>query len=297
MDIERKNNSLKSRVLKMMIILSKYKNNTFSTENVQKYINKNAKKTIKKGLFNGMQKNEYDKNIYYVYSNKSKNLLFYIHGGSFVEKPSYFQIKFVKKLANKLNSDLIIPIYKTLPIGTAEITLDQMIKLYKNMIEKYDNIYLVGDSAGGGAILSLAMSISKTDLIRPKAIIALSPWLDLSLTNRRIVDFSDKDIVCSIEGNKYCGKLWASNLDEKDYRVSAKYGDVKMLDNVFVSSSSNEICNPDCIDFVKELKKKKINYQYVEFLKQFHNFELYPIKESNLLIQDIFNFIQEVNHE
>ena len=85
--------------------------------------------------------------------------------------------------------------------------------------------------------------------------------------------------------------------DEKDYRVSAKYGDVKMLDNVFISSSSNEICNPDCIDFVKELKKKKINYQYVEFLKQFHNFELYPIKESNLLIQDIFNFIQEVNHE
>ena len=57
MDIERKNNSLKSRVLKKMIILSKYKNNTFSSENVQKYINKNAKKKIKKCLFNGMQKN------------------------------------------------------------------------------------------------------------------------------------------------------------------------------------------------------------------------------------------------
>lgn len=293
MEIKYDSNSFKSILIKKLIKLSGFKKNTNTLENTKNYINKCSKRKINENLFNGMIKTKTEDYIFYKWNNKKniKSVILYIHGGSFVDKPLNIQINFIKKLSEELNTDLIIPIYKTIPEGTGIQFYQEMLLIYNLLIKKYKKIYLVGDSAGGGAALSLNMLINEEKLPSPEAVIMLSPWLDISLTNKKIDNI--KDIVCSKTGNIYCGQLWKDTLDEKDYKVSPLYGNVNKLNKVFIACSKNEICNPDCINLVDKLKKESINYKYVEFTKQFHNFELYPIKESKIVINEISKFIKE----
>lgn len=288
------NNSLKSIFFKFLIVFSNFKRNTSTVESTKKYILWCQKRKINTKTFQKMSKIEYKNYIYYentYKSNTSHSVLFYIHGGSFVDKPLYMQVKFAKKIAKKLHIDLVIPIYENIPNGNATLFLEEMIDIYSYLLKKYNNIYLMGDSAGGGAALSLYMLLVNKKINRPKGIILLSPWLDLSLTNKDIEN--KNDIVCSIVGNRYCGSIWAGALDINDYRVSPLYGNVADLNNVFITCSKNELCQPDCIKLVSKLDNEHIDYRFMQFNHQFHNFELYPIKESKIVIEEISKYMME----
>ena len=285
-------NSFKSKFFKFLIIISKFKKNTSSISNSEKYMKKCQKKKLKNIFFKNMKKMIYKNQIIYSYNEENSNcILIYIHGGSYVDKPLKIQLDFVKKIAKVINAELVIPIYKTLPDGNYKIFFEEIIDLYKNLEKKNKKIYLIGDSAGGGAVLSLNMLLVKEGINKIEATILLSPWLDMSLENPEISSKEKKDIVCSVEGNRFFGKKWANDIDTKDFRVSPIYGDMIGLNKIFLSCSDNEICQPDCLKLSQILKKSKINYKFVEFENQFHNFELYPTKESEILIEEIEKYV------
>lgn len=288
-------NSFKSRLIKLLIKLSGFKKNTSSISNTKKYIVKCRKRKINKNTFKGMIKINFEGYTLYTWNgtieNSTNSFLVYIHGGSFIDKPLNLQIKFMRKVAKKLNSTLIVPLYKTIPNGNSCEMLKEMKLIYQLLLEQKKRIYLIGDSAGGGAILSLNLLLINEKLTKPDTIIMLSPWLDLSLKNEKINE--KNDIVCSIPGNRYCGKIWANNYDIEDYRVSPIYGDFSNLNKVFISCGAREICQPDCIRLVDKLKQIKKDYKFIQFDNQFHNFEIYPTLESKILIEEIYKYVME----
>lgn len=272
--------------------MSNFKKTTSSIENTKKYIKWCSHKKINKKIFNGMKKENYKEYTFYKYDTKDENeesILIYIHGGSFVDKPLNMQVKFAKKVAKKINSSLIIPLYKTIPEGNAQIFFEEMIQIYNYMLGKYKKVYLMGDSAGGGAVLSLNLLLNNLNIKSPDSIIMLSPWLDLTLKNKDIVN--KKDIVCSEIGNRYCGSLWTDKYDVNDYRISPINGNFSHLNKVFILCGGNEICQPDCVEFAKQLENNKIDYEFIQFDNQFHNFELYPIPESKVAINEIYDYV------
>ena len=287
-------NSIKSIFFKILIKLSNYKKNTSTKENSIKYMKICEKKIYNPKIFKGMTKRKYQNCDYYTYNEEIGNAtLFYIHGGSFVDKPLKIQIDFAKKVANKINAELIVPLYKTLPNGNCNTFLDDMTKLYSYIKSNNKKIFLMGDSAGGGAALSLNMYLINEEKCNVDMVIMLSPWLDLSLDNNEVLSKDKNDIVCSVKGNKFLGEKWAENIDIKNYKASPIYGNFNGIKKVFISCGGNEICQPDCIKISNKLKQENINYKFIEFNKQFHNFELYPTKESNILINEIFEYVME----
>ena len=294
MEKEYNSNSIKSIIFKILIRLSNFKKNTKTVKNAINYIKKCQNKKYNIHSFKKMSKKCYKGYNFFTYNENKNNIkLVYIHGGSFVDKPMKIQVDFSKKIAERINAELIIPVYETLPNGNCEKFLTEMTELCKYLNKNKSKIFLIGDSAGGGAALSLNMFLLKKEIDVINGIILLSPWLDLSLENENIKKILKKDIVCSIDGNRYLGKKWANNIKMDDYKVSPLYGNVDKIKNIFISCGGNEICQPDCLKFVKRLKDKNINYKFVEFKKQFHNFELFPTKEAKILENEIIDFIVE----
>lgn len=295
MEINYSNNSFKSRIIKILIKLSGFKKNTSSISNTKRYISKCRKRKINKNTFKDMIKSSYDEYTLYTWNGTIENckdsFLVYIHGGSFIDNPLNIQINFVKKVAKKLNSTLIVPLYKKIPDGNSYELLKEMKLIYQLLLKQKNKIYLIGDSAGGGSILSFNLLLAEDQIRKPNAVIMLSPWLDLSLSNQKINE--KKDIVCSLPGNKYCGKVWSGNYDLKDYKVSPIYGNFECLNKVFISCGGNEICQPDCIKFVDKLKQIEIDYRFIQFDNQFHNFEIYPTIESQMLLEEISKYVME----
>lgn len=76
----------------------------------------------------------------------------------------------------------------------------------------------MGDSAGGGFVLSFCQYLKAIDLPQPNNIVVYSPWVDIALSNPPYDN--DSDPILGEIGLREIGKSWAGELDTHDYRVS-----------------------------------------------------------------------------
>lgn len=290
--------SLWSRLLNLSFKLTNSKKNSETVEGAKKYIEKLSKITNQNRLIEkiGLTKEIVNDIAVYCYRGSIKDnsrKLLYVHGGSYIEEASYFQLKFAMKIANKTNSTLVVPVYPLAPKGTYKTMYPFMENLYQKLLENSSEINFLGDSAGGGFILSFSMYLRDKKIKLPKNIIMMSPWLDLSLSNPKTYDDAKTDYMCGVDGTRYCGKLWADGLDTKDPLVSPMFGDVNNLSKMTIITGGKEILKSDCHKFSKILTSHKIKHNFIEYKGQGHDFGAYPTKEGKLVIEDISKIINQ----
>ena len=290
--------SIKSKIINFLFKFCDVKNIFMSEAKTKKYIKKLNKKNEKYNTPEklGMNIEKIDSNIIYTYNgsikNNNGNFILYIHGGSYIEEAISYQIKFAMKIAKKTNSTLIMPKYILAPKGNYKKMYSFIDEIY-NLISQNDcRIEFLGDSAGGGFILSYAMYLRETKRKQSKNIIMMSPWLDISMSNKDLYIAEKKDPISGVDGNKYAGKLWADDLELTNYLVSPMYGEFNDLGKITIITGENDILKPDCKKLSKKLDKFNIEHNYIEYKGQAHDFGAYPTKEGKLVIDDIVNIIK-----
>ena len=223
------NVSASSKFVNFIIKLAPYKKTSNTVDEAKKFIEKIKDKKFKNKK-NYNFKLEYQinnkMNIYTFngsFGNLKDGILLYVHGGSFVENVNSFQINFAKKISLKTNTTLIFPDYPLAPLSNCKEMLELFLDLYKKIISYNKNIYFLGDSAGGGFVISLASYIKSSGLQLPKKIVALSPWLDISMSDDKIYEDAKKDVMCGVDGTKYMGSLWANDVKTTDPLISPLY--------------------------------------------------------------------------
>jgi acetyl esterase/lipase len=119
--------------------------------------------------------------------NATNKRVIYIHGGAFVFTISSFHYDFIARVAKATGATIYIPIYpySTPTYSSNKDTIKMLIDLYKKLLLKNDhhNISVMGDSAGGNFALVSAQQFKLNGLPPPNNVIALSPAVDLYLTD------------------------------------------------------------------------------------------------------------------
>ena len=293
--------SFKSRLLNKLLVFTGYKKRYSSEKNVKKFIEKKIKKKYNLPKRMGLNK----ENISYIdvfsYNgniNSSKDLiLIYIHGGSYVEEAINLQIRFAKRMSKLLNATLIVPIYVTAPKGNYKMLEESMDKLYDELLKLNKKIVFMGDSAGGGFALAYTMKLRNDKKNLPSNLILFSPWLDVTISNPEVKKQCKLDNICSIDGNLYCGKIWAGNIDVNDYRISPINGDLKNLPRITIVTGGYDLCKPDCVKLSEKLKFNNIEHDYIEYYNQCHNFQIHLTKEAREVIGDVKQIINNSDYE
>lgn len=287
-----------SKILNNILKHTSFKKNYISENETKKLIEKISKQkyTIPDKL--GLTLEEYNKGRVYSYNGSlgsiKEKIIIYIHGGSYIEEAVSFQLKFAMKIAKKSNATLIVPIYPLAPKNTYKDTYDLIFNLYTEILKLNKKVFFLGDSAGGGFCLSFSMYLREKAIVQPQNILLLSPWLDLTLNNPSIENLEKFDSTCSVKGNQYAGKLWAGELDIKNYLVSPIYGKFNNLSKVTIATGEYDIMKPDCLKLSKTLEKENIDHDYIEYKGQGHDFGIYPTREGTLLVDD---FVKIINGE
>lgn len=288
--------SLWARIINKSFAFTSMKKNSNTVEAAKKFVYQlSSKKTIynlpsKLGL-NKINFQDMDVYCYNGSIDDDKEKLLYIHGGSYVEQANRFQIKFAMKLAKKNNLTLIFPVYPLAPVGNYKLMYKLMDKLYKIIVSKSSNIIFLGDSAGGGFILSYAMYLRDTSGVQPKHIIMLSPWVDISMNNPDIYSDAKNDNMCGVDGTRYEGELWANGLNTNDPLVSPIYGNFNSLGEMTIVAGGREILTSECLRLHKLLNSQKIEHNFIMYKSQGHIFPMYPIRESKMVLKDITEII------
>ncbi|WP_068268454.1 alpha/beta hydrolase fold domain-containing protein [Caviibacter abscessus] len=228
-----------------------------------------------------------DKNL------KSQPTIFYVHGGSFINQPNKYHLKFLDGIAQKSNAKILLPIYTKAPKYTYIDTLKILLSFYE--ISYKDNFILMGDSAGGAISLSLLQILKEKEHKLPKKTILISPVVDLSLENKEIDAYEKKDPFLSKFLLKKIGELWSKS-DVKNPLVSPIFGKYQGIEGITIITGTNDILYPDILKFHKKLKSEDVKHNFIVKEKMNHGYPLYPIPEAkkaqNLIVDEINGLLQ-----
>lgn len=232
--------------------------------------------------FNGMQ-------IFTFGDKNAKNTIVFMHGGAYVNEINWQHYIFCLLLSRRMDAYVLAPVYPLAPHHTAAETFDAMSEFYRDIVRSRKNITLMGDSAGGGFVLSFCQYLKTINLIQPDHIVVFSPWVDISMSNPPYDN--ENDPILGEIGLKEMGKAWAGNLDARDYRVSPIYGDNSGLSKTLIFAGENEIFYKDIKKYAENLKGSGVDVRFVTGEGLFHIYPLFPMPEARKAFKEIKNEI------
>lgn len=229
-------------------------------------------------------------------ADKNQKAILYIHGGAYLHQPMSFHFKAVAAIAKQVDAKVVFPIYPKIPRYTYQDAFPKMLTLYKEILQDTpaDWLTVMGDSAGGGFSLGLALALKDQNLTQPKNIILLSPWVDIKTDNPEIAKYEQNDPILAAWGLNKMGALWAGSEKEMtNPYVSPLQGDLTGLGKISIFVGTHEIFLPDNEKLSQNLTRLGIDHNYIVADKMNHVYPIFPIPEAKKAQAEIVKIIQD----
>lgn len=224
----------------------------------------------------------------------SRKLILYLHGGAFIYPPVFFHWRFLHDLALRTHCDALLPVYPKSPEYDCEYSVKTLLEYYKSISDsgQYDEIHLVGDSAGACLCLVVAQEAHKNGWQKPTSSTLLSPCVDLSHTKEKeMLALQDSDSMLQYDRIVILNAIWQGQLSAQHPWVSPVFGDFSGIDNLSVYYGSDEILQPDDLFLKETYEKAGKTGLFREFEGMFHTFAMFPIPEGFRAVKMMVNSI------
>ena len=217
--------------------------------------------------------------------------LLYLHGGAYVLDLQEIQWQLVAGLLDRVDAEVIAPIYPLGPEASWHETTTAAQDFYLALAQKHgaDNIVIVGDSAGGGLALLIAQAVRDRNLPRPRALVLISPAFDLSGSGADQPELETRDPVLSLRMLRDVHSLWAKDVAADDPRISPLFASQDDLPPTIVFSGDRDILHSDA------LRLKAINpaIEHRSYPEMMHVFPLSPLRETRRALDEAAAFIHQ----
>ena len=225
-----------------------------------------------------------------------KKLILYLHGGAFIYPPVFFHWRFLHDLCIRAHCDALMPVYPKSPEYDCEYSVKTLLEYYKSLSDakQYDEIHLVGDSAGACLCLVVAQEAHKNGWQKLATTTLVSPCVDLSHTKEKeMLALQDKDAMLQYDRVVILNAIWQGQLPVKHPWVSPVFGDFSGVDNLNVYYGSDEILQPDDLFLKETYEKAGKSGQFHEYARMFHTFAMFPIPEGFKATKEIAACIKD----
>ena len=238
------------------------------------------------------------RDLYFLTSKDNPNpakYIFFIHGGGYVFNIMESHWNLIRNIMSQANVGAIVPDYALAPDNKAKNSIPTLMKMYKEALNYVDGkeIFVIGDSAGGGLSLILGQQCEKYALKTPSQLILLSPFVDISLENPKVKIMDKRSAYLPLEGSLKLQDYWCGDLDNKNPLVSPLYGDMKLLPPVSIFVGGLEIFLPDGLKLADKLKENNKPYRVYYYPMMWHAWQGgYPnMPEDKDAVEQIANLI------
>ncbi len=224
----------------------------------------------------------------YVLNRGKESAVLYLHGGSAIHQPLKYHYRFIKRMLERKEMTVYLPIYPLAPAHTYKDTFSMLDRVYDMMLKEHDpsRITIMGDSMGGNLALSFPQTlIGKRPMCG--SIVLLSPWLDMSGTHPDTEKYIDREPRLSLYELKRCGELWAGGLDLRDPIVSPIYGPLEGLPRISVYVGTEELLLLDSERLRDRAEEEGHELDFHLWEGMSHVFPVQPIKEATMVLPDI----------
>lgn len=230
------------------------------------------------------------------HDNASRRLILYLHGGAFIYPPVFFHWRFLHDLAIRTHCNTLMPVYPKSPEYDCEYSVKTLLEFYQSLSDsqQYEEIHLVGDSAGACLCLILAQEAHRKGWQKPTTSILLSPCVDLSHTQEKEKRaLQEKDSMLQLDRMITLNAIWQGKLPAQHPWVSPVFGDFSGVDNLFVYFGSDEILQPDDLLLKETYEKAGKTGLFKEYKNMFHTFAMFPIPDGFKAVREMADIIKK----
>lgn len=190
--------------------------------------------------------------------NKNKILL-HFHGGGYVLNSGESGTVEAIMMAGIGNIKVISLDYRMPPDEPFPAAMDDAFSVYKELLINYsaENIGIIGTSTGGGMAFSLILMAKEHNIPLPGAIVAGTPWSDLTKTGDSYLTHEGLDnVLVSYDG--WLGDaalLYANGVDLKDPLLSPIYGDLTGFPPILLVSGTRDLFLSNTVRIHQKLRQ------------------------------------------
>lgn len=227
----------------------------------------------------------------------TRKAILYLHGGAYVFGNCTTHRQLVSYIARACGVRALVIEYRLAPENPFPAAIEDSLAAYRALRDEgyaAGDIILAGDSAGGGLVMALLLSLRDAGEEMPAGAVLLSPWLDLTASGesmqtraRRDPWFKPPDM--PIIATYYCA--------EDDYRnplVSAVYADVAGLPPVYIQVGDDEILLSDSTRIAEKIEAAGGEVTLEVWPRMFHVFQVFvhQMPESREAIAKLVPFVR-----
>jgi acetyl esterase/lipase len=217
-------------------------------------------------------------------SGATRGAVMYLHGGSYVHEIVKQHWTLIARIVDEAKCTVYVPIYGLAPEFDFRDGYTFATAVYRHVTAAHDpaHVVLMGDSAGGGFALGLALAAKREGLARVARLVLLAPWLDIALENPDIADVERSDPWLTRQGLLAAGKAWSRGADPKLPELSPVHGDLAGLPPMTVYVGTRDILWPDAVVLARRAKAAGVEIEFVEAKGLMHVYPLVPIPEGRV---------------
>jgi monoterpene epsilon-lactone hydrolase len=185
-----------------------------------------------------------------VEGNTSTDVILYLHGGGYVIGSAKSSVPLAGELARRTSARVIAVDYRLAPEHPFPAAVDDAKAAYKGLLSQGiapGNIALAGESAGGGLAVATALAVRDGQEPLPASILAMSPWIDLTLSGSTLVEKQSVDATLTGDGLRRSAGDYVGISDATNPYISPIFGDLHGLPPMLIQSGSREILLSDAL--------------------------------------------------
>lgn len=240
----------------------------------------------------------------------SDKIIIHLHGGAyiigFLSIYRYIALKYsqASEGAKVLSVD-----YKVAPKHHYPEALIDAYKAYEWCLKqgyKNGNIIIVGDSAGGNLAVALTMKLRDEGMPLPKALILMSPWLDLAANGESFLYNLYKDPLFGFNKNESIMKAletktlissYMSGANAYDPYVSPVYGEFHHFPKMLIQVGTYEMLESDAEKLYKKAQEAGVDAKLTKYDGMFHSFQLFgpTLPEAKQAWNEVRDFFKELD--
>lgn len=223
-------------------------------------------------------------------------VILYLHGGGYTLGSLAYAKGVGSRLACASGVKTLCLAYRLAPEHPYPAALEDSLHAYRFLLgQGYapGRILLCGDVAGGGLCFALCLRLKDLDLPQPGGVIAISPWVDLTLSGPSYEKNRYKDPVLDRNALLSCAECYAKGQDLTLPYISPLYGKLEGLPPSILFAGENELLFNEICAMHKALLLSGV-YSRVHIARNKWNaYMLYGGAEGERAFRLLANFVQE----
>jgi monoterpene epsilon-lactone hydrolase len=198
----------------------------------------------------------------------------YFHGGGFRLGSVRAWTPYLTRFAHAAGVEVVAVDYSLAPEHHHPSAVDEARTAYRWAAGRGAPVVVAGDSAGGNLAACLALDAGRGDLEPHAATILLSPWLDLTVTNRSFEENAGTDKLFSRAAAEEAARLYGGGHDAADPALSPGRGDWAGQPPLFLEASSTEVLRDDARHLAAAAVTAGVQVWFREFPRQPHDWHI-----------------------